>query len=359
VFLNGDWPPTPVIIVSYRTADDVAGCLTSLDALPAEPDFSVHICENGGATAWNDLCTTLLRPGGPCMPAEDVSHPFRRYFDRIACLRLRRSGRMVLVGDAPENLGYAGGINAWLSPLTGLLDWRACWILNPDTLVAPDALIALTVQASNRELGIVGSRIMASPMDTRVQTRGLRWRLVFASTLAVGRNSPADVEPTPEAIEAMLDAPSGASCYLTRPCAEALVPLDERYFLFFEDLDWGVRARRAGFRVGHAHASVVIDVGGTSIGSSRSSGSVASPLAVYLEFRNRLLFVRTHYHRWLVWTALMGCLHALRFLPRGGFGPAVRGLLAGLKGETGRPDRLVTRHHVPGSRGSSQDTPSP
>ena len=357
MFLNGKWPLTPVIIVSYRTADDVANCLTFLDALHAEPDISVHICENGGASAWDDLCAALLRPGGPCVSAEDVSRPFRRSFNRIACLRLRQSGRIVLVGEAPENLGYAGGMNAWLSPLTELLGWRGCWILNPDNLVAPDTLTALTVQASNRELGIVGSRIMATPTATLVLTRGLRWRRILASPCAVDRGTPANVEPSPEEIEARLDAPSGGSCYLTRPCLEALLPFDERYFLFMEDLDWGVRARRAGYRIGHAHGSLVIDGGGTSTGATRSSsGSIGSPLAIYLEFRNRVLFVRTHYHRWLLWSGLVGCLHALRLLPRGGFGPAIRGLLAGLKGETGRPDWLIAQHHVPGT---NNDLPSP
>ncbi len=344
---HGDWPLTPVIIVSYCTAEDVANCLVSLDRLPAEPDFSVHVCENGGAEAWSDLCATLLRPGGPCVSAEDVSSPFQRYFKRIVCLRLRESGRLVLLGEAPENLGYAGGVNTWLSPLKELRGWDACWILNPDTLVDPEALRALADQARDRGLGAVGSRIMASRTSTHVLCRGLRWRRVLAGTLAVGQNSLADVEPIPEEIEAQLDAPSGASCYLTRPCVEALGPLDERYFLFFEDLDWGIRARRAGHRVGHAHRSVVVDVGGTSIGSSRSPDAESSPLAVYLEFRNRLLFVRNHYPLWLPWTALMGWLHALRLLRRGGFSSAFRGLVAGLRGETGRPDWLVARHNKP------------
>ena len=347
--MNVDPPFTPIVIVSYRTADDVAACLTSLDALQTEPTIIVYICENGGGAAWNDLCTTLVRPDGACTPAEDLSLPFRHDFNRIACLRLRQSGRSVLVGGAPENLGYSGGINAWLMPLMRYPGWHGCWILNPDTLVAPDALTALMVQAVNRNLGMVGSRLIATPLATRIINRGLHWRPVLASTSAVDQNALASFEPDPEATEALLDAPSGASLYLTRSCAEALVPLDERYFLYFEDIDWGVRARLAGFRLGYAHGSVVIHPGGRSIGTP-SQRYVGSSLALYLEFRNRLLFVRTHYPGWSVWTALMSCLHALRLLPRGGFGIAARGLLAGLRGETGRPGRLIARHHIPGSR---------
>jgi N-acetylglucosaminyl-diphospho-decaprenol L-rhamnosyltransferase len=353
--MNGDWPSIPIIIVSYRTPDDVSTCLTSIETLQAEPAISVHICENGGAAAWDDLCESLLRPDGPCRRAEDISCFNEHAFNRVAYLRLRQSGRMVLVGDARKNLGYAGGINAWLLPLMPLPGWHACWILNPDTLVVSDTLAELAIQAVNRNLGMVGSRTMAAPMDTRVKDMGLHWRRLMAKPLLLGRNSLACVEPAPEAIEALLNAPCGSSCYLTRPCAEALFPLDERYFLYYEELDWGVRARKSGYRVGYAHHSVVIHIGGTSLGSS-SSSSLGSPLAIYLEFRNSLLFVRAHFPRWWMWTALMGCLHALRLLPGGGFGPAIRGLVAGLRGESGRPDWLIARHHVPGYSSSAGET---
>ena len=70
--MNGDWPSTPIIIVSYRTPDDVVACLRSLDRLQADPEISVHICENGGAADWDDLCASLLQPDGPCASAEDM-----------------------------------------------------------------------------------------------------------------------------------------------------------------------------------------------------------------------------------------------------------------------------------------------
>jgi N-acetylglucosaminyl-diphospho-decaprenol L-rhamnosyltransferase len=349
------WAVTPVIIVSYRTPSDLAACLTSLDSMQAEPAFSVHICENGGAAAFDDLCQTLLRPDGPCTAAEDESFLFEGAFNRIRCLRLHKSNRPVLVGEASANLGYAGGINAWLSPLLRLADWGACWILNPDTVVAPDALSALAAHAANRKLGMVGSRVVATPAETRITNVGLRWRLIMASGYAVGRGSPASIEPDPAAVEAEIEAANGASCYITRPCAEALAPLDERYFLFFEDLDWGMHARRAGYRIGYAHGSVVIHSGGSSIGSP-SREKVGSPLAVYLEFRNSLLFVRTHHRGWFAWTVLMRCLHALRQLRGGRFTPAVRGLLAGLTGETGRPEDQLGRERAPRHQQSNQAT---
>jgi N-acetylglucosaminyl-diphospho-decaprenol L-rhamnosyltransferase len=276
---------------------------------------------------------------------------FAHKFKRISSMRLRRSGRPVLVGDAQENLGYAGGINAWLLPLIGVTGWSACWILNPDAQVTPDALTALSAQALNRNLGIVGSRIMTDPGEAFVATRGLRWRKFLASVSAVDKGSPASIEPDPEAIEARLDAASGASLYMTRPCTEKLVPFDEKYFLYYEDLDWGIRARRAGYRVGYAHGSIVYHPGGNSIGtpSSRDPGST---LAVFLLFRNTILFAKTHYPYWWLWVVLITFLHAVRLVPQGRFGIAVRGLFEGALGKTGRPNVLVAKHRVPGPRHS-------
>lgn len=344
--MQGNWSAAPVIIVSYRTPGDVATCLTSLDAMEAEPAFSVHICENGGAAAFDELCAKLLQPEGPCIPARDECSSFAGSFNRIQCFRLRQSHRRVLVGEASANLGYAGGINTWLLPLLRHEGWEGLWILNPDTVAAPDALRELAAHAAARKLGMVGSRIMASPTAARVINVGLRWRHLMGSGYAVGRGLPASIEPDSATIEAQIYAESGASLYISRACAEALAPLDERYFLYFEDLDWGVRAKAGGFGVGYAHRSVVIHSGGSSIGSP-SRESVGSPFAVYLEYRSSIQFVRIHYPHWLAWTAFMRSLYALRLLPKGRFSPAMRGLAAGLKGETGPPRAQLGRERPP------------
>ena len=266
-------------------------------------------------------------------------------FNRIACFRLRSSGQHVYVGEAPDNLGYTGGINQWLLPLLDVPDWSGCWVLNPDATVEVGALSALVAEAADRKLGIVGSRIMWASTDPHIRSRGLKWRRVLADVGAVDLGATKFVRPDSEAIEARIDAPSGVSVYFTRACAKALAPLDERYFLYFEDLDWGLRAKNAGFPVGHAHNSVVYHVGGASLGSP-SPDYVGSPLALHLGFRNRILFSREHYPAWFPWTALMAVLHALRLSPRGGFRPALGGLIAGLRGEDGRPDRLLAEHRI-------------
>ena len=114
--------------------------------------------------------------------------------------------------------------------------------------------------------------------------------------------------------------------------------MDERFFLYYEDADWSIRAKNYG-GLGYARDSIVPHQGGTTIGSARDRAK-RSWLAVYLESRNRILFVRLHLWRYLPLTFIRGFLSALEYLfvgsPRN-FKAALDGLIAALKGETGRP----------------------
>ena len=248
----------------------------------------------------------------------------------------------VYAAEMPENLGYAGAINSWLRPLLKIPGWDAVWILNPDTQVAPSALRELAAHSSRYAKGMVGSRLIGPNYPNHVHTRGLRWRKLFADTMAVDYLSPTEPAPDPKDVDRRIEAPSGASCYVTRELIERIGLMDERYFLYFEDLEWGCRAQQFG-GAGYAHASIVFHEGGTTIGTA-STRANKSPLSVYLEFRNKILFVRNHYPNWLRWTIVMQVAHVLAFGAAGAFknmGFAFRGLLAGVLGETGRPDHIL------------------
>ena len=125
--------------------------------------------------------------------------------------------------------------------------------------------------------------------------------------------------------------------YVTRPCLEKIGPMDESYFLFFEDLDWGLRAKACG--LGYASASIVRHQRGTTTGTAKSLATIPR-LSVYLEHRNGIHFVCRHFPWTLPVRVTVSCLFAIRFLmhraPKN-FMAALKGLLAGLKGEVGRP----------------------
>ena len=134
--------PIPILIVGYRNAEDVLGCLGALSRTRDEPRIEIFICENGGPQAYDALKVALTGEAGPCTAVRAESSEKAPLLKRQCTVELKPSGsgRRVHLGEATENLGYAGGINAWLRPLMDAPGWPAVWILNPDTEPAPDAL---------------------------------------------------------------------------------------------------------------------------------------------------------------------------------------------------------------------------
>ncbi len=186
---------------------------------------------------------------------------------------------------------------------------------------------------------MVGSTILDGDGSRCVRFRGgVHWQKFTARSVAIGLGERFDASHDVRVIEAAMDSPSGASMYVTRACVEKIGPMDERYFLFFEDLDWGVRAKQMG--LGYASGSVVAHKRGTTTGSAKSPAEMPR-LVVYLEHRNGIHFVRRHFPWALPLRIAMSLLYSVRFLmrraPRNSLA-AIHGVLAGLKGEVGQPD---------------------
>jgi hypothetical protein len=324
----------------------------ALGRMVSNPPLAVFICENGGGDAFNDLLAVLTGPEGACEPDSLPPMPTNSRFVRNMRLRLRTGdpSKMVSVqiGEACENLGYAGGVNAYLEPLLAVGDWPGVWVLNPDTEPEPTALNELVQYAVQHNRDMVGSRQNSPDEPDIILGRGLAWRKWRGGARLIDWRFPATICPPPDEIDRQLDSPSGASMYVTRSCIEHIGLMDERYFLYFEDLDWGLRAKQQS-PIGYAHRSVVAHHVGTTIGSATSRRR-SSALSVYLFFRNRLLFTRVHFPRWLAWTLLMEVIEILEYARLRSFHnmvAAFRGAAAGLAGRTGRPDHFMRVHRKP------------
>ncbi|MCB0217921.1 MAG: glycosyltransferase family 2 protein [Caldilineae bacterium] len=83
------------------------------------------------------------------------------------------------------------------------------------------------------------------------------------------------------------DYPSGAACLLRPAALDAVGLFDEAYYLYYEDADWGLRARAAGWATRYAPRGRVQHVG--------SAGTAGDPARRrYYNVRNRLRFARRH-----------------------------------------------------------------
>ncbi len=336
--------PVPIIIVAYGNSTDVVDCLEALTKARSEPGFDVYICENGGLEAFEQLQAALAAEAGPCAPGNSKAPCASEGFSSVASFTLRATGAKVFLGDAGKNLGYGGGVNSWLRPLREAAYWPGALILNPDTAPAPDALSQLMAWASSRKRGMVTGRIVLTDVPDRIHTRGLRWRHWLASTAAVDANAPATLRPEDDAIEQALDAPSGAAVYVTRECLDRIGLMEEKYFLYYEDLDWGLKAKSA-CGIGYAFDAVIQHKGGTTIGTDTKR--LRSEFSTFLEFRNRMLFVASFKPLWLPWSAFISCLRAMELAVVGRtdiMKIAFRGIAHGLRGKHGHPDRAYAKN---------------
>ena len=159
--------------------------------------------------------------------------------------------------EAGRNLGFARASNIGLARARGDL----LLLLNPDCVIAPDTLARMRdTLAAHPEVGMAGCLIL-NPDGT--EQAGCRrsvptpWR-AFLRAFGLSRFFPHHQklfndyvlarEPLPER-PVEVEAISGAFM-LVRPSALAHIgPLDERYFLHCEDLDWCMRFRQAGHPV--------------------------------------------------------------------------------------------------------------
>lgn len=331
-----------VAIVGYRCAADIRSCLDSLTR-SSHKDFEVHVCENGGAEAYRDLVHELSSLAGPT----DLTGPTEPSMSPSAAGAIVQtrtgtlaSGQKLAVHQASGNLGYAGGVNAIVDQIEGDPHWSALWILNPDTTVHPDALLNLVAYAANPDYGIVASRLMSA--DTgKVEVYAGRWRKWLGRGFNLGWGKPGAEVPDVTVLEREMDYVPGAAMFVARSYIEAVGRMDERYFLYNEEIDWCFR--RGERRLGYAHESIVYHQHGATIGSSHDR-QARSALSVYLDERNKLLFSRRFFPAEYPLILAITLILTAQYLVSGAFrnfGFALRGWSAGLLGKDGRPDWLL------------------
>ena len=182
------------------------------------------------------------------------------------------------------NLGFAGGCNVGMR--AAALDAYFFWLVNTDTVVHRDALSALVRRASSDpKTGMVGSMLRYYAEPNRVQAlAGGRMNADNAEMEHIGENMrPADVVDV-AAVERELAYIMGASMLVSADFVQEVGPMQEDYFLYYEEADWAMRAR-GKFTLGFAADSHIYHKAGGS------SGRVMPLFSLRHFYRNRVRFI--------------------------------------------------------------------
>jgi len=311
-----------VAIVSYGSSEDLSDCVSSLLSQTTTIN-SIRICENAGR---NEFIKTVS--------ALEARVDIEKHSAEGAFSGRALSGTEIIVYDAGENLGYAGGINHCLERMDS--DWSHLWIVNPDAVPEEGALSALLDRQKAADADVVGGVLVFSGTG-KIQSCGGYWRSWIARGLNLGMGKTLSDKPDPGAVGQSMNYVSGACMLVTRSYVETVGPMRDDYFLYCEEVDWCLR--RGSHRLAFAPDAIIYHKHGTTIGSHRDRKK-RSRLSVYLDERNKIILTRRIYPLRLPIVACTTLLLLTQYLVAGAFTNfrhGVAGWWAGLRGQTGRP----------------------
>ena len=213
-----------------------------------------------------------------------------------------------------ENLGFAGGNNLGINAAHG----KCLFFINNDTLMRwrKEEGRRMMFQPlidrleSSPKIGAVCPKIRFSWSDNPIQFAGytplsritMRNHAIGCGEADHGQYDTA--HPTPYA--------HGAAMMVKREAIEKSGLMPECYFLYYEELDWSMMIRRAGYDIWYDPAVTVFHK------ESQSTGQ-QSPLRTYYITRNRLLFAKrnnssaTRYLSYIYQISLVACRDILRY----------------------------------------------
>ena len=231
-----------VIILNWNGKEDTLACLKSLEKV--ETPHQTLVVDNGST--------------------DDSVASIRKYFPSIHLI------------ETGENLGYAEGNNVGIRYA---LDKGADYllILNNDTLVDPQILSAFL---ENPNHPIQGSKTHLMSDPTLLDHLGGNWNPEIGEFELMGKGESADLWTEP----LTLDYVCGVALFVKAEVFKTIGLFEKRYFLFWEESDWCLRAKKGGFLATFCPKAKLFH----KVSASFTGGK---PHTTYFWWRNRLLWI--------------------------------------------------------------------
>jgi GT2 family glycosyltransferase len=247
-------PKVSIIIVHLKDVTNLIDCLGSLNKI-IYPNFEIVIVHNGSKST---ALTTQL---------DSVN----KYIKGII--------------NTKFNLGYARANNIGIKEaIRGGTDYIL--LLNDDTVVSPNFLNSLVDMAEkNSDIAILGPLIYYYDEPERIWFAGAKFKRETCQVIA-RRSDEIDASLYTKAIDS--DYITGCSLLANRKILDKIGLLDERFFLYWEDVDWGLRVKKNNQKNAIILSSKIWHK------VSVSTGGPNSALKVYHKTRSHLLFHNIH-----------------------------------------------------------------
>ncbi len=211
-----------IIILNYKSKGLTKQCLKGIDLLKSGLNIETIVVDNAS------------RDGTPEMVREEFPN--------------------VKVVESPINSGFAAGNNLGIRKSTG----KYIMILNPDVAIMNNSIDVLyQFMEQHPEVGLAGPRLINPDGTTQASCRTFP-----TPQIVIYRRTPLGKLPTPKKMlkrhlmvnwdhskNSPVDWMIGACFFVRREAMEKVGLMDERFFLYLEDVDWCRRFWQAGYQV--------------------------------------------------------------------------------------------------------------
>ncbi len=179
--------------------------------------------------------------------------------------------------ESDRNLGFAGGNNLGVKHSSG----EFLFFVNNDTELSLDSLEELVCQyRSNPQYGLLTPLIFNGNGSIQYAGYGNLNPLTGRNKLMVSVDEDSGIRET--------SFPHGAAMLISKENLGRVGLMSENYFLYYEELDWGNRIKKAALKVGVCLTSTIIHRESASVGK-------VSECKMYFMTRNRILYARKHF----------------------------------------------------------------
>jgi len=211
-----------IIIVNWNVRENIINCLESIKENPPREEFETIVVDNGS----NDGSISAIKDNFP-----DVT----------------------IIANS-DNRGFAAANNQGINKSQG----QYILMLNPDTIVHPGSLDKLiNFMQENKDIGICGPRILNDDGTIQASVRHLPtfraalYRNTIFRALGVFRKNYQRYVMADFRYDRQMDVDhvKGAAMMTRRAAMEKVGGMDEKFFMCYEEFDFCLRVKQAGWRV--------------------------------------------------------------------------------------------------------------
>lgn len=242
-----------IIIVNWNGLKDTVECLESLKNI-TYPNYEVIVVDNGSEQ--NDAEVLRAKWGG-----------------------------YIYVIENDKNYGFPEGANIGIRHALEASNPDYILLLNNDTVVDREFLTELVkIAESDEKIGIVGPKVCNYYIRNKIDAAGgmVNWLLGFGEDIGEGKTDVGQFNQLKE-----VDYVSGSVLLIKSGVIKEIGLLDGGFFLYNEDADWCLRARKGGYKILYTPMTTVFHKQGASTKRVEKK-------TLYYSHRNRILLLSKH-----------------------------------------------------------------